>query len=151
MRSAQRSANTRNIQFWHPPGFWSFSRFRDFDVIRVFRRYQESRALMYGRKTCLKSKLMCYKIALKPVKPYSASRKQYFDVSKDRHIWDTPPLQLRGLSARRVPPGLCVVFMLPEMALRRRSELVDASKTRSDCICAFLNHLRWSTCLQHSA
>ena len=94
---------------------------------------------------------MCYKIVLKPVKPCSASWKQYFDVSKDHRIWDTPPLQLRGLSARRVPPGLCVVFMLPEVTLPRRSELVDASKTRGDCSCAFLNHLRWSTCLQQSA
>ena len=131
--------------------FGSFNDFRDLGIPSVFGWYQERAAVIQNHKTCFKSKLMCYKIVLQPSKPYSASWKEYFDVSKDHHIW-IHPLQLRGLSARRVPPGLCSIrFMLPEVALPRRSELVGASKTHKDCTCVFLNHLRWSNCLQHSA
>ena len=93
LRSHQRSADTRNIrgsQFWHPAGFWSFSGFRDFDILRVFRGYQDCFAFICMCKTCFKSKLMCYKITLKTFKPCLAYPKHYFGVSKDGRIFDRP-------------------------------------------------------------
>ena len=76
------------IPVWHPAGFWSFSGFRDFDILRVFRGCQDSFAFISSCKTCFKSKLMCYKITLKTFRQCPALWKHSFGASKDGPIFD---------------------------------------------------------------